>query len=159
MQMGYTEPDPREDLNGKDVGRKLLILAREAGYKIEPESIVVESLIPDGVPLSGGLEEFFMQMERYDNHFKMRYDNAVSGGRVLRYVGRYSNGVGSVSLCEVDASSPFYYMKSSDNMICFKTKYYNERPMVIQGPGAGAVVTACGVLGDIIKTGMKRYEN
>ncbi len=158
-ERGFTEPDPRDDLNGKDVARKLLILAREAGYSIEPESIVVESLIPEGVPLSGSLEEFFVEMERHDNHFKMKYDNAVSGDRVLRYIGRFSNGVGSISLCEVDSDSPFYNLKSSDNMITFRTKYYNHRPMVIQGPGAGATVTACGVLGDIIKTGMKRYEN
>ncbi len=159
MERGFTEPDPRDDLNGKDVARKLLILAREAGYRVEPDSIIIESLIPAGVSLSGEVGEFFPEMEQYDNLFKERFDIAASGGRVLRYIGRYSNGVASVSLCEVDVSSPFYNLKSSDNMISFRTKYYNERPVVIQGPGAGAVVTACGVLGDIIKTGMKRYEN
>ncbi len=158
-ERGYTEPDPRDDLNGKDVARKLLILAREAGYRIEPENIVVESLIPQGVPLSGSLEEFFAQMERHDNYFEELLSTARESGKVLRYIARYSNGEATVSLCSVEPSSPFFSLKSSDNMISYKTKYYNERPMVIQGPGAGAVVTACGVLGDIIKTGLKRYEN
>jgi len=159
MEMGYTEPDPRDDLIGKDVARKLLILAREAGYRIEPESIVVESLIPEGVPLSGSIDEFFVEMERHDSLFERRLESARSNGRVLRYIAKFSEGVGRVSLAEVDSSSPFYNLKSSDNMISFKTKYYSERPVVIQGPGAGAVVTACGVLSDIIKTGLKRYEN
>ena len=159
MEMGYTEPDPREDLNGKDVARKLLILAREAGYRIEPENIVVESLIPEGVPSSGGVEEFFVEMEQRDSLFERRLEIARNSGRVLRYIARFSEGSASVSLVDVDSSSRFYNLKSSDNMISFKTKYYSERPVVIQGPGAGAVVTACGVLSDIIKTGLKRYEN
>lgn len=159
MEMGYTEPDPRDDLNGKDVARKLLILAREAGYRIEPENIVVESLIPEGVPSSGGVEEFFVEMEQRDSLFERRLEIARNSGRVLRYIARFSGGKASVSLVDVDSSSPFYNLKSSDNMISFKTRYYSERPVVIQGPGAGAVVTACGVLSDIIKTGLKRYEN
>lgn len=159
MEKGYTEPDPRDDLNGKDVARKLLILAREAGYRVEPESIVVESLIPEGVQLKGGVDEFFVEMGRYDSLFEKRLESARSNGRVLRYIARFSDGKASVSLVDVDSSSPFYNLKSSDNMISFKTRYYSERPVVIQGPGAGAVVTACGVLSDIIKTGLKRYEN
>jgi len=150
---GFTEPDPRDDLNGMDVARKLLILVREAGNKLEMEDIQLESLIPQGVALTGGVPEFYAQLASHDHEFAKRVSDARSEGKVLRYIASYQDGKAEVSLQAVDNNHPFYPLQANDNIIAFKTAYYSNRPLVVQGPGAGADVTACGVFADILKTG------
>ncbi len=153
QKRGFTEPDPRDDLNGLDVARKLLILVREAGYKLEMEEIQLESLVPAEMSLSGSVEEFLSDLERYDSLFNERRENAQNEGKVLRYIASYENGKAEVALKAVDKYHPFYSLHSNDNIISFKTIYYNERPIVIQGPGAGAEVTSGGIFADIIRIG------
>ena len=148
---GFTEPDPRDDLNGMDVARKLLILVREAGYQMEMEDITLESLIPEGVSLKGSVPDFFKELKEFDNKYLQRQKEARSAGKVLRYIARYENGKAVVSLQAVDSSHPFFPLQANDNIIAFKSAYYNNRPLVVQGPGAGAEVTAGGVFADILK--------
>ncbi|MCK9628284.1 MAG: bifunctional aspartate kinase/homoserine dehydrogenase I [Bacteroidales bacterium] len=149
---GYTEPDPRDDLNGMDVARKLLILARESGFKMEMEEIQLESLIPEGVSLTGNVEEFYKEMKGFDSLFEQKLNMAKNEGKVLRYIASLKEGKASVSLKAVDSSHPFFPLKANDNIVAFSSKYYSTRPLVIQGPGAGAEVTACGVFADILKS-------
>lgn len=149
---GYTEPDPRDDLNGMDVARKLLILARESGYNMEIDDIQLESLIPEGVSLTCNVEDFYKEMKRYDSVFEQKLNAAKREGKVLRYIASLKEGKASVSLKAVDASHPFFSLKANDNIVALKSKYYSTRPLVIQGPGAGAEVTACGVFADILKS-------
>ncbi len=149
---GYTEPDPRDDLNGMDVARKLLILARESGYNMEIDDIQLESLIPEGVSLTCNVEDFYKEMKRYDSEFEQKLNIANREGNVLRYIASLKEGKASVSLKAVDASHPFFSLKANDNIVALKSKYYSTRPLVIQGPGAGAEVTACGVFADILKS-------
>jgi aspartokinase/homoserine dehydrogenase 1 len=153
MEKGYTEPDPREDLNGLDVARKLLILCREAGYKIELEEIELENLVPEELRVDESIDEFLKKLKKYDVHFEERRQAANNNGKELRYIASYENGKASVKLQEVDSFHPFYSLTSNDNIISFKTVYYNQRPIVIQGPGAGATVTSGGVLADIVRIG------
>ena len=149
---GYTEPDPRDDLNGMDVARKLLILARESGFNMEMADIRLESLIPEGVSLQGDVDEFYREMKGYDSSFEEKLNSARRDGKVLRYIASLKEGKASVSLKAVDSSHPFFPLKANDNIVAFSSKYYSTRPLVIQGPGAGAEVTACGVFADILKS-------
>ena len=148
---GYTEPDPRDDLNGMDVARKLLILARESGFNMEMADIRLESLIPEGVSLQGDVDEFYREMKRYDSSFEEKLNSARRDGKVLRYIASLKDGKASVSLKAVESTHPFFSLKANDNIVAFSSKYYSTRPLVIQGPGAGAEVTACGVFADILK--------
>lgn len=148
---GYTEPDPRDDLNGMDVARKLLILARESGFNMEMADIRLESLIPDGVSLQGDVDEFYREMKGYDSSFEEKLNSARRDGKVLRYIASLKDGKASVSLKAVESTHPFFSLKANDNIVAFSSKYYSTRPLVIQGPGAGAEVTACGVFADILK--------
>jgi aspartokinase/homoserine dehydrogenase 1 len=148
---GYTEPDPRDDLNGMDVARKLLILARESGYNMEMADIRLESLIPEGVSLKGDVDEFYREMKGYDSLFEDKLNSARRDGKVLRYIASLKEGKASISLKAVDNSHPFFSLKANDNIVALESKYYITRPLVIQGPGAGAEVTACGVFADILK--------
>ncbi|MEN6619868.1 MAG: bifunctional aspartate kinase/homoserine dehydrogenase I [Rikenellaceae bacterium] len=153
QQKGFTEPDPRDDLNGLDVVRKLLILVREAGYKLEMNDIKLESLIPKEMNLNGSIPEFYNELEKYDSVFEEKRKTAQESGKVLRYIAKYENGEAEVSLKSVERAHPFYSLHSNDNIISFKTIYYFERPIVIQGPGAGAEVTSGGIFADIIRIG------
>jgi aspartokinase/homoserine dehydrogenase 1 len=150
-RMGFTEPDPRDDLSGQDVARKLLILAREIGLKMELHEVKVDSLVP--VPLrrvrfSSG---FFAALARYDAEVAARVDAARRRGAVLRYVGVLEHGRAQAGLKEFPRDHPVASAKGSDNVIAFTTKRYRRTPLVVQGPGAGADVTAMGVFSDILK--------
>lgn len=149
---GYTEPDPRDDLNGMDVARKLLILARESGFNMEMADIRLESLIPEGVSLQGDVDEFYREMKGYDSSFEEKLNSARRDGKVLRYIACLKEGKAEVSLKAVESTHPFFSLKANDNIVAFSSKYYSTRPLVIQGPGAGAEVTACGVFADILKS-------
>lgn len=152
-EKGFTEPDPRDDLNGLDVARKLLILVREAGYKLELSDIKIESLIPEGIRMGTTVDQFFNDLKEYDAGYESVRARAAAEGKVLRYIAKYEDGKADVSLHAVDNLHPFYSLHSNDNILAFKTVYYFERPIVIQGPGAGAEVTSGGIFADIIRIG------
>jgi len=152
QQKGYTEPDPRDDLNGLDVARKLLILAREIGLEFEMENIEVENLVPESCRQAGSVEEFFSELKKHDDYFAEKIKKASGKGKALRYIATLEGERAKVSLKEVDANHPFYFLSGSDNMVVFTTKRYNKTPLVVRGPGAGAEVTAAGVLADVLKT-------
>lgn len=149
--LNYTEPDPRDDLSGTDVARKLLILARETGCRIELSDIQVQSLIPKSCTQAAGVSEFFQCLEQHDAEFKQMLDKAAAEKKVLRYIGSIENGKARVSLQTVGKDHPFYSLQGSDNVISFTTKRYSERPLVVKGPGAGIEVTAAGVFADLVQ--------
>lgn len=146
---GYSEPDPRIDLSGKDVIRKLVILAREAGYEVEQEDVEKHLFIPEEC-FEGTVDEFFAKIENLDADFEDKRANAEKEGLRFRFVARLENGKLDVSLQKVKSSHPFYVLEGSNNVILLTTERYNEYPMVIKGYGAGAEVTAAGVFADII---------
>ncbi|MBC7451897.1 MAG: bifunctional aspartate kinase/homoserine dehydrogenase I [Cytophagales bacterium] len=150
-EKGFTEPDPRDDLNGKDVARKILILSREAGFNLEFDDVEVENILPAPCLKAKTVEEFFVELEKNNNVFSKKRDEADKAGKVLRFIAKLENGKAEVSLQAVDGTHPFYSLSGSDNMIAYTTERYKERPLVIKGPGAGAEVTAAGVFGDIIR--------
>lgn len=150
-EKGYTEPDPRDDLNGLDVARKILILARETGKYLELTDIEVENLVPEDCRATKSVEEFFQKLKTHDETFRKKIQAIEEKGQRLRYIATLENGQASISLKAVDENHPFYNLSGSDNIIAFTTKYYNHCPLVIKGPGAGAEVTAAGVLSDIIR--------
>ena len=151
MKNGYTEPDPRDDLNGIDVARKLLILAREIGMSLELNDIKVENLVPESCKSAPTVEKFFEELEKADTDFEIRRKSAEKEGKVLRYIAILENGDARVTLQTVDSDHPFYNLSGSDNIISFTTDRYHDRPLVIKGPGAGAEVTAAGLFADIIR--------
>jgi bifunctional aspartokinase / homoserine dehydrogenase 1 len=150
MARGYTEPDPREDLSGMDVGRKALILARLLGFRGELGGNSVESLVPPWAR-SLPLEEFLGRLEELDPAWKRRVDSARKEGAVLRYVALVTPRRIAVGVRSVPLNSPFASIQGSDNQLVFTTARYQENPLVITGPGAGAEVTAAGVLNDILR--------
>lgn len=148
QKAGYSEPDPRIDLSGIDVVRKLVILSREAGYAIEQSDVNIKPLLPDSL-FHGSIERFFKTLTPIDREIEeMRLDAETRGCR-LRYVARLNKGKASVGLEEVDSTHPFYNLEGSNNVILITTERYKEYPMVIKGYGAGAAVTAAGVFADI----------
>ncbi|MCX6122374.1 MAG: bifunctional aspartate kinase/homoserine dehydrogenase I [Ignavibacteriales bacterium] len=151
LGLGYTEPDPREDLMGGDVARKLLILARQIGLKMDMHDIKVENLVPK--PLQGGKfsGEFFQRYAKYDEAMKRRLEAAQFHGCVLRYVGVLQGEKAHAGILEVPENHMLASTKGSDNIIAFKTQRYSKTPLVVQGPGAGADVTAMGVFSDLLK--------
>ena len=146
---GYSEPDPRVDLSGKDVIRKLVILAREAGYRIEQEDVEKRLFVPDSF-FQGSLEDFWKNLPSLDEGFERRRKVLESEGKRWRFVSRYEEGRACVELCEVEHDHPFYNLEGSNNIILLTTERYKEYPMLIQGYGAGAGVTAAGVFADIM---------
>lgn len=148
-EAGYSEPDPREDLSGKDVVRKLVILSREAGYRIETEDVKKNLFVPESL-MQGTTEDFFKNIASIDDEFEKRRAATAQSGRALRFVARLENGAATVGLEEVASDSPFYSLESSNNVILITTERYKEYPMEIKGYGAGAEVTAAGVFADII---------
>ncbi len=152
-ERGYTEPDPRDDLSGQDIKRKIIILARVAGYQIEPDEVSVEAILPRACMDAGTIDEFFVELERHDDHFRGLIEKAQSNNAKLRYLATLVDGKASIRLEMVTTESPFYNLASTDNMIVFQTARYKERPLVVQGPGAGADVTAAGVFAEIIQLG------
>ena len=147
---GYTEPDPRDDLSGTDVARKILILAREVGVALEPEDVKIAQLLPDNCLNAPSIDSFFEELVVSDAYFGKMMSDAFEKGEVLRYIATLENGKATVELRTVDAGHPFYSLSGSDNIISFTTERYKDRPLVIKGPGAGAEVTASGVFADIM---------
>lgn len=147
---GYTEPDPRIDLSGTDVVRKLLILARESGYRLEHSDIRVDSFIPAEY-FQGTLEEFYRKIRDLDEPFEKKRKALALKGCRWRFVASYEEGNPRVGLLEIPAGHPFYDLEGSNNLIIYRTERYNEYPMLIKGYGAGAAVTAAGVFADLIK--------
>jgi aspartokinase/homoserine dehydrogenase 1 len=148
---GYTEPDPRDDLNGMDVGRKILILAREAGINLEFDKVEIENLVPAELQKVKSVDEFMKMLPRYDSHFEKLRSDAAATGEKLRYMAVLDENGVKTQLAGVGQQHPFYSLAGSDNIILITTERYKERPMVIRGPGAGAEVTAAGVFADIIR--------
>lgn len=150
-QRGYTEPDPRDDLSGMDVARKLIILGREMGLALELNDVSVESLVPAGLS-DGSIEEFMSRLPRHDGAMLERLQAARSRGKVLRYVGRLTaDGRATVGLTELDAKHPFANIALTDNVVRFATGRYCDNPLIVQGPGAGPAVTAGGVFADLLR--------
>lgn len=149
-ELGFTEPDPREDLSGADVKRKLIILTREMGFSIEPDDVVVHPILPDAVMNAADVDDFFVQLKAHDYYFDDMIKNAVAENKVIRFVGVTENGKASVSLQQLGPDSPFYSLASSDNMFVITSNRYNKRPLKVSGPGAGAEVTAAGVFADVL---------
>lgn len=150
MAEGYTEPDPRDDLSGLDVGRKALILGRLLGFRGELPEREIESLVPRSAR-SLTVKQFLERLEQYDAAWERRAQKAAEGGRVLRYVATVTPAKLTVGLREVDRASPFAALKGTDNTVVFTTQRYRQNPLVITGPGAGPAVTAGGVLNDILE--------
>ena len=146
---GYSEPDPRVDLSGKDVVRKLVILAREAGYKINQEDVDIKLFIPERF-FEGSIEDFWKNLPSLDADFEARRVVLEKENKVWRFVAKFENGRGSVSLGEFNRDHSFYVLEGSNNIVLLTTERYNEYPMLIQGYGAGASVTAAGVFADIM---------
>jgi bifunctional aspartokinase / homoserine dehydrogenase 1 len=150
-QRGYTEPDPRDDLSGLDVARKLIILGREMGLELELADVTIETLVPAGLE-SGSIEEFMARLPRHDAPMRERLESARGRGKVLRYVGRLtSEGAASVGLVELDAKHAFANIALTDNVVRFATRRYCDNPLIVQGPGAGPEVTAGGVFADLLR--------
>jgi aspartokinase/homoserine dehydrogenase 1 len=150
--LGYTEPDPRDDLSGTDVARKLVILAREMGVEIELESVDVESLVPRGAESAASADEFLTQLAASDGAMSERLAQAAKDGAVLRYVGVVdASGRARVSLAPYPASHAFARLAATDNVISFTTARYRAQPLVVSGPGAGPDVTASGVFADLLR--------
>jgi aspartokinase/homoserine dehydrogenase 1 len=149
--MGFTEPDPREDLSGQDVARKLLILGRQIGLKMDLAEVEVDSLVPRALARGKYTSAFLKAFARHDAAIAARVSRAAARGAVLRYVGMLEGGKGSAGLKEYPRSHPIASARGSDNVIAFTTKRYARTPLVVQGPGAGADVTAMGVFSDILK--------
>jgi aspartokinase/homoserine dehydrogenase 1 len=148
---GYTEPDPREDLNGMDVARKILILSREMGWELNITDVDVENLSPVESMKAKNIENYFELLQKYDDQMRDRIGKIEKSGNRLRYIARAEGGKLSAGLKEVDSEHPFYGLQGSDNIVAIYSDYY-PIPLVIRGAGAGAEVTAAGVFADILKT-------
>ena len=151
QQLGFTEPDPRDDLNGMDFLRKMLILAREAGLEVEMEQVAFEPLLPQSCLKAKTVDDFYEELLRNEQHFNALKQKAADEDKVLRYIGLIENGKIRIELQRVDRSHPFFSLSGSDNIITFTTMRYKNNPLVVKGPGAGAAVTAAGVFADILR--------
>ena len=147
---GYTEPDPRLDLSGQDVARKILILAREAGETLEMSDVAIESFLPPAC-LAGDVAAFYTALTAHEAHFRALYDAAAAAGQRLKFVARYAEGRAAVGLRQVAPGHDLYDLRGKDNVVLFYTDRYVEQPLVVKGAGAGAEVTASGVFADIIR--------
>ncbi len=147
---GYTEPDPRLDLGGTDVMRKIMILAREAGECMEMDTIANSSFMPEAC-MKGTVSEFYTSMEQYEAHFKELFSNADKAGNKLKFVASFENGKASVGLQHIHPKHDLFHLYGKDNIVLFYTDRYKEQPLVVKGAGAGAEVTASGVFADIIR--------
>ncbi|HKP70203.1 MAG TPA: bifunctional aspartate kinase/homoserine dehydrogenase I [Pyrinomonadaceae bacterium] len=148
---GYTEPDPRLDLSGTDVARKILILARESGYPLEMNDIEAESFLPKSCT-EGTVDDFYREMERHEEHFRGLLSDARAKDQILKYIAVFDNGKAKVGLQRIGRNHNFATLSGKDNAVQFYTNRYSEQPLVIKGAGAGADVTAAGVFADILRT-------
>jgi aspartokinase/homoserine dehydrogenase 1 len=153
QKLGYTEPDPRDDLSGSDVRRKILILAREAGFPLESADVEIENILPQACTDAPSVATFFEELKHADEHFENLKKRALTEGGALRMIASLENGRAKISLQLVAADNPFSQLSGSDNMIVFTTERYRERPLVVRGPGAGAEVTAAGIFAEVITIG------
>jgi aspartokinase/homoserine dehydrogenase 1 len=148
---GYTEPDPRDDLSGMDVARKLIILGREMGLELELADVVVESLVPPALSACP-IDEFLERLKEFDADMQTRYQKARAEGQVLRYIGRLeAGGRATVGLARLEARHAFANISLTDNVVRFATRRYRDNPLIVQGPGAGPEVTAGGVFADLLR--------
>ena len=150
---GYTEPDPRIDLSGVDVARKILILARESGTAMNLEDIDNTSFLSASGLKADGVDDFYNTLIADESHYQDLYASAKRNNCQLKYVAEFNNGKASVSLKEIPEGHPFYNLEGKDNIVMFYTERYPEQPMIIKGAGAGADVTASGLFADIIRIG------
>jgi aspartokinase/homoserine dehydrogenase 1 len=150
-EMRYTEPDPRDDLSGMDVARKLVILARLCGAKVELSQVKIEQLLPTALWKAKSVDDFFKKLPQVDTLYAQKMAAAAKAGKVLRYIGRIQNGKCAIELRAVEKNSPFGNLVGGDNMVVFTTKRYFRNPLIVRGPGAGPEVTAGGVFADILK--------
>jgi len=152
-EAGYTEPDPRDDLQGMDVARKVTILARECGMMLDLNDVSVESLVPEPLRACESTAEFMEKLPEFDEELTQKLLEADAKGEALRYVGVVDceSGKGSVELLSYPRSHPFAQLSGSDNIIAFTTERYFTQPLIVRGPGAGAAVTAGGVFSDLLR--------
>jgi aspartokinase/homoserine dehydrogenase 1 len=151
QEEGYTEPDPRLDLSGTDVMRKIMILARESGERTEMEDIDNRSFMPESC-MQGSVADFYAAMGKEEKHFKSLYKAAAAEGKKLKFVARFDNGKASVGLQHIGPEQDLYHLYGKDNVVLFYTDRYSEQPLVVKGAGAGAEVTASGVFADVLRT-------
>ncbi|NQY09335.1 MAG: bifunctional aspartate kinase/homoserine dehydrogenase I [Flavobacteriales bacterium] len=151
QEMGYSEPDPRIDLTGVDVSRKILILCRELGLKMELKDIEISNFLPKEAVKAKTLNDFWKVLKKYDNHFEDERLKTEKKGKRQKYFAQYSKGKAKIGLGEFGPEHPFYNIAGSDNIVLFTTERYKAQPLIIQGAGAGAEVTAAGVFAEIIK--------
>jgi len=150
--LGYTEPDPRDDLSGMDVARKVVILARELGHELDVSDVPVESLVPAALAEAPSIDAFMAGLPDHDDEMGARLAEADAQGEVLRYVGVVEKGgAARVELRRYPKSHAFAGLSGSDNIIAFTTARYREQPLIVQGPGAGPEVTAAGVFADLLR--------
>ena len=154
MDNGFAEPDPRLDLSGMDVKRKLLILARESGYPLEQDDIKIETFLPDEL-FEGDVDSFLKNIEEQNGYWEERRKKLVASGRRWRYVAALKDGKGVIGLREMKERHPAYQLEASNNIILLTTSRYRELPLLIQGYGAGADVTAAGLFADVIRAGKR----
>jgi aspartokinase/homoserine dehydrogenase 1 len=147
---GYTEPDPRLDLSGKDVMRKILILSREAGHRMELDDILNNSFLPASC-MEGSVPDFYKELEKHEAHFRNLHQQAANEGKKLKFVAKLENGKASVGLQHISKEQDLYHLYGKDNVVLFYTNRYVNQPLVIKGAGAGADVTASGIFADIIR--------
>ncbi len=150
---GFTEPDPRIDLNGIDVRRKLIILARETGLALDAPEVEIENILPEACQKATSVDSFLEEVEKVDEVFEKMRVEAAKENKMLRMIAQLENGKAKIGLQAVDPNHPFYSLSGSDNMIVFTTERYKDRPLVVRGPGAGAEVTAAGIFAEIITIG------
>lgn len=155
QEKGLTEPDPRDDLRGTDFMRKMLILARDAGYQLEAKDVEIENILPQSCLDAQSVPDFYTALKASETYFNNLKKQAGDNGKVLRYIGQLENGKAAISLQMVDENHPFFMLSGSDNIISFTTERYKDRPLVVKGPGAGAEVTAAGVFADLVNVGAR----
>lgn len=148
---GFTEPDPRLDLAGTDVARKILILAREAGFPLQFDEIENINFLPEEC-MEGDVAYFYKMLSKYEGHFKNLFDDAKKEGKILKYVAEFNKGKAKVGLQHISPNSDLYHLYGKDNIVIFKTLRYSEQPLVVKGAGAGAEITASGVFADIVRS-------
>lgn len=153
QEQGFTEPDPKIDLSGIDVMRKILILARESGYPLELDQIENNSFLPEECLKTADNESFFSSLEKHEAHFQKYYRQAKTNNCRLKYVAEFTDGKARVGLKEIEAGHDFYNLEGSDNIVLFFTERYPDQPLMVKGAGAGAAVTASGLFADIIRIG------
>ncbi|KAA5549076.1 bifunctional aspartate kinase/homoserine dehydrogenase I [Adhaeribacter rhizoryzae] len=151
MDLGYAEPDPRIDLSGKDVARKILILARETGENLELEDVAIKPFLPANCLQDGPMDEFWQNLRDYENTFEAQRAELENQGKGYRLIAAWEEGKARVELREIEKGHPFYSVSGSDNIILFTTERYKVQPLIVKGSGAGAEVTAAGVFADIIR--------